>query len=170
MALDLVIREMERVTRIELALSAWEADVLPLNYTRAGEHEDAGPYWGPVARPDIVPDTTAANIARLALTRDGRWPLSSADQRPRRGCPARRRSRCRWPLAASVVPRMVCGFQADARHGGGIRARLPSRAGMWPASRHGLSGSGSRGTDASLRVHVAVTAGKQVGNGAVEDW
>jgi hypothetical protein len=23
------------VTRIELALSAWEADVLPLNYTRA---------------------------------------------------------------------------------------------------------------------------------------
>jgi hypothetical protein len=24
----------ERVTRIELALSAWEADVLPLNYTR----------------------------------------------------------------------------------------------------------------------------------------
>jgi hypothetical protein len=26
----------ERVTRIELALSAWEADVLPLNYTREG--------------------------------------------------------------------------------------------------------------------------------------
>lgn len=26
--------EKERVTRIELALSAWEADVLPLNYTR----------------------------------------------------------------------------------------------------------------------------------------
>jgi hypothetical protein len=26
---------VERVTRIELALSAWEADVLPLNYTRA---------------------------------------------------------------------------------------------------------------------------------------
>ena len=28
---------MERVTRIELALSAWEADVLPLNYTRGRE-------------------------------------------------------------------------------------------------------------------------------------
>ena len=28
-------RAVERVTRIELALSAWEADVLPLNYTRA---------------------------------------------------------------------------------------------------------------------------------------
>ena len=27
--------QLERVTRIELALSAWEADVLPLNYTRA---------------------------------------------------------------------------------------------------------------------------------------
>ena len=26
---------LERVTRIELAFSAWEADVLPLNYTRA---------------------------------------------------------------------------------------------------------------------------------------
>ena len=27
---------MERVTRIELAYSAWKADVLPLNYTRNG--------------------------------------------------------------------------------------------------------------------------------------
>jgi hypothetical protein len=26
---------LERATRIELAFSAWEADVLPLNYTRA---------------------------------------------------------------------------------------------------------------------------------------
>ena len=33
---------LERVTRIELALSAWEADVLPLNYTRAVEHEVTG--------------------------------------------------------------------------------------------------------------------------------
>ena len=31
-------RSMERVTGIEPALSAWEADVLPLNYTRAHEH------------------------------------------------------------------------------------------------------------------------------------
>ena len=30
---------LERVTRIELALSAWEADVLPLNYTRAYEQD-----------------------------------------------------------------------------------------------------------------------------------
>jgi hypothetical protein len=31
---DLGSHCVERVTRIELALSAWEADVLPLNYTR----------------------------------------------------------------------------------------------------------------------------------------
>jgi hypothetical protein len=36
---------LERVTRIELALSAWEADVLPLNYTRA-----AGPPWPTAVR------------------------------------------------------------------------------------------------------------------------
>jgi hypothetical protein len=29
-----LVGAVERVTRIELALSAWEADVLPLNYTR----------------------------------------------------------------------------------------------------------------------------------------
>jgi hypothetical protein len=29
---------MERATRIELAFSAWEADVLPLNYARVGVH------------------------------------------------------------------------------------------------------------------------------------
>jgi hypothetical protein len=48
---------VERVTRIELALSAWEADVLPLNYTRAEGHEDTGPRCEPVARPDIVPES-----------------------------------------------------------------------------------------------------------------
>ena len=33
--LDPRSRILERVTGIEPALSAWEADVLPLNYTRA---------------------------------------------------------------------------------------------------------------------------------------
>ena len=32
----------ERVTGIEPALSAWEADVLPLNYTRASLHLPRG--------------------------------------------------------------------------------------------------------------------------------
>ena len=34
---DLGLSHLERVTGIEPALSAWEADVLPLNYTRAHE-------------------------------------------------------------------------------------------------------------------------------------
>jgi len=106
-----------------------------LNYTRAGEHEDTGPPWGPVARPDIVPETTAASIARLAMTRAagrtgrppdrvsrlayGRKVATTACQSvampsvaavacgppPRRGCAVRRRSRCRWPLAASAAHR-----------------------------------------------------------------
>src|SRR5699024_9631151 len=40
-------RRMERVTGIEPALSAWEADVLPLNYTRAAAHvrTAAGPAY-----------------------------------------------------------------------------------------------------------------------------
>ena len=44
---------LERVTRIELALSAWEADVLPLNYTRAVL---TGSTRLARVRPDIVPD------------------------------------------------------------------------------------------------------------------
>ena len=39
---------VERVTRIELALSAWEADVLPLNYTRV---EPAGAAGGTIQMP-----------------------------------------------------------------------------------------------------------------------
>jgi hypothetical protein len=41
MASDLGFR-VERATRIELAFSAWEADVLPLNYARGGIHLTAG--------------------------------------------------------------------------------------------------------------------------------
>jgi hypothetical protein len=37
----------ERVTGIEPALSAWEADVLPLNYTRT--HRSASPGGGSLA-------------------------------------------------------------------------------------------------------------------------
>ena len=39
--------DMERVTGIEPALSAWEADVLPLNYTRGPAHVSRAP-------PDLV--------------------------------------------------------------------------------------------------------------------
>ena len=34
--LDFQRNTLERATRIELAFSAWEADVLPLNYARVG--------------------------------------------------------------------------------------------------------------------------------------
>ena len=34
--LDFQRNALERATRIELAFSAWEADVLPLNYARVG--------------------------------------------------------------------------------------------------------------------------------------
>ena len=59
---------VERVTGIEPALSAWEADVLPLNYTRAGA-------WLPRLRgnaalrcnhrDDIVPDPVGCQRAAL---------------------------------------------------------------------------------------------------------
>ncbi len=55
---------VERVTRIELALSAWEADVLPLNYTRA---QDTGASCRPAARPDIVPKFRSWGIDRMAV-------------------------------------------------------------------------------------------------------
>jgi hypothetical protein len=42
---------VERVTGIEPALSAWEADVLPLNYTRAGGSATAAAYSTGMATP-----------------------------------------------------------------------------------------------------------------------
>ena len=45
---------VERVTRIELALSAWEADVLPLNYTR-DDPNTAGRRLRPGGRAEAVP-------------------------------------------------------------------------------------------------------------------
>jgi hypothetical protein len=56
---------VERVTRIELALSAWEADVLPLNYTRARFAASlpgvpAAP--GGATCPHIVPDGIPSEI------------------------------------------------------------------------------------------------------------
>ena len=36
---DLLVRAVERMTGIEPAFSAWEADVLPLNYIREARQE-----------------------------------------------------------------------------------------------------------------------------------
>ena len=101
---------MERVTRIELALSAWEADVLPLNYTRAGEREDTGPRWGPVARPDIVSETAGCEL-RAARIRAGtamvaRGILVGHDQRASSFCgrAAAERMSCSQAQPLPVLP------------------------------------------------------------------
>src|SRR5262245_61228433 len=48
---DLKAGRRERVTGIEPALSAWEADVLPLNYTRGTVH--ASPHGSVAAGPGV---------------------------------------------------------------------------------------------------------------------
>jgi hypothetical protein len=77
---------LERVTGIEPALSAWEADVLPLNYTR----ERRRPYLrapvcgGPGASGDLLLATIRESIYRRSLplaTRDLRLSRSPLDDR-----------------------------------------------------------------------------------------
>ena len=66
----------ERVTRIELALSAWEADVLPLNYTRtpAGAGRASTPYQAagaPRAAPGVqtsCPSRVSEGIEQPTVT------------------------------------------------------------------------------------------------------
>ena len=48
------VRVVERVTRIELALSAWEADVLPLNYTRVHRSSRCGGPTVPGVPPPVA--------------------------------------------------------------------------------------------------------------------
>jgi hypothetical protein len=55
---------VERVTRIELALSAWEADVLPLNYTRRSRQVPGDGHLGDACS-DIVPDKVGCSRAPL---------------------------------------------------------------------------------------------------------
>ena len=50
---------MERVTGIEPALSAWEADVLPLNYTRAVPRADHAGWL-----PELAPISYRTQAAR----------------------------------------------------------------------------------------------------------
>jgi hypothetical protein len=47
--------DMERVTGIEPALSAWEAEVLPLNYTRATGHQPGRDHSLATVRPGATP-------------------------------------------------------------------------------------------------------------------
>ena len=59
-------KEVERVTGIEPALSAWEADVLPLNYTRRG-----GRRHLPRSRRPLVADYAAAGVGVAAMGYSG---------------------------------------------------------------------------------------------------
>jgi hypothetical protein len=59
---------LERVTGIEPALSAWEADVLPLNYTRAHDQGFRRAHCRTsltCVRPDIVPEPVGCQGAPL---------------------------------------------------------------------------------------------------------
>jgi hypothetical protein len=63
----MTVATLERVTRIELAYAAWEAAVLPLNYTRVGAIVDGrGQTFGPVL---------SHPIPAPALPLKGREPL-----------------------------------------------------------------------------------------------
>jgi hypothetical protein len=55
----------ERVTGIEPALSAWEADVLPLNYTRERRQTAPQGRESRVACPDIVPEQVGCSRAAI---------------------------------------------------------------------------------------------------------
>ena len=60
---------LERVTGIEPALSAWEADVLPLNYTRViGNSPPTGPLYRRRSRPDHLHTGLEASLAEPAVT------------------------------------------------------------------------------------------------------
>ena len=56
---------VERVTGIEPALSAWEADVLPLNYTRVRRKTVPLRNESCCACPDIVPERVGCSRAPL---------------------------------------------------------------------------------------------------------
>src|SRR5215475_11149995 len=70
---------MERVTGIEPAFSAWEADVLPLNYTRLRTLAFADGHGSGIGKPLA----TVRNLARCG------------NRRPRRLVQASRTRRCR---------------------------------------------------------------------------
>jgi hypothetical protein len=66
---------MERVTGIEPALSAWEADVLPLNYTRVSRP-------APRALPSKTPEARTS-LARISY----RNPCPGSARRPQDASP-----------------------------------------------------------------------------------
>lgn len=108
---------LERVTGIEPALSAWEADVLPLNYTRKGTHctRSAPPTAEPPHHPDKPADAGRARAHR-APSKARRAPADAGRGRPAGACaltPPRRPGGARpWrrgPVTAGRPGRARCG-------------------------------------------------------------
>src|SRR3954447_6068625 len=84
---------VERVTRIELALSAWEADVLPLNYTRGRPPEylavfrvGSRPPVSVASRPGSrsLPTAAAPPSVTARSRRPHPWRGTRSRRRPRR--------------------------------------------------------------------------------------
>src|SRR6478672_12676678 len=83
----------ERATGIEPAFSAWEADVLPLNYTREGAHcRGRGPPF--------VPVSARSGVDRYKWERPG-----AAGARVRAARPSRCRARPKvwWSVPAAAT-------------------------------------------------------------------
>ena len=119
------------MTGIEPALSAWEADVLPLNYTRTAP----GPNQ-PVARSDMLPDTSSSQ-ARIAATTCGHGrpgaaeqrhpPAPSGGHRPGEGGPG--------SPGAELAPTVLPAHPADRAHQTKLnRCRHTGPAGHHPGS------------------------------------
>src|SRR5713101_3395499 len=75
---------VERVTRIELALSAWEADVLPLNYTRATRGRASPPAREATSlvRHDMLPEPVGCQRAALRPRYQGPGRVGPGQDRP----------------------------------------------------------------------------------------
>src|SRR5580698_8613580 len=94
---------VERVTGIEPALSPWEADVLPLNYTRATA--DPRPVHHPsrvpaLVRHDMLPEPVGCQRAALRPRHQGPGRLRPGQDRSvcARFDPAVQRGRAARPL------------------------------------------------------------------------
>src|SRR5919112_750558 len=84
----------ERVTGIEPAFSAWEADVLPLNYTRVASTLAKRPVVHPGETPlQSCVSMVVSNGCHHAQVARGRGPAESHQQRGRPSAAARARRR-----------------------------------------------------------------------------
>ena len=135
---------VERVTRIELALSAWEADVLPLNYTRGiahaatREHYAAARSAAPAGVRQPESGVRLSGRRRTARLRSRHDPLGRHDPpAPRRG-PTDRRARSR--TSRSSPRASTCGWGRSSWSSATTRPRSSTPTTSRPIS---TSASGS---------------------------